>query len=126
MPQAQRRPWSENTLVHLTVLVAAATIVGLFATQWDRWGGLAVRQVTDDAYVRGDITPLSAKIEGYVRRVPVGDFQRVKAGDLLIEIEDQDYRARAAQAEADLHGAEAAIENLKARKAAQHAHVAEE
>jgi membrane fusion protein (multidrug efflux system) len=60
-----------------------------------------------------------------VRHVAVDDFQRVKAGELLIEIEDDDYRARVAQAEADLLGAEAAIENLKARKAAQHAQVAE-
>jgi membrane fusion protein (multidrug efflux system) len=125
IPQGQRRPWSGNTFVHLTVLVAAAIIVVLFATQWDRWVGLAVRQVTDDAYVRGDITPLSAKVEGYVRRVAVDDFQRVKEGDLLVEIEDDDYRARVAQADADLLGAEAAIENLKARKAAQHAQVAE-
>ncbi len=120
-----RRPWIGDAPVRLTVLVAAATIVGLFATQWDRWGGLAVRQVTDDAYVRGDITPLSAKVEGYVRRVAVDDFERVKAGDPLVEIEDDDYRARAAQAEADLLGAQAAIGNLKARKAAQHAQVAE-
>jgi hypothetical protein len=63
IPRAQRRPWSGNTFVHLTVLVAAAIIVVLFATQWDRWVGLAVRQVTDDAYVRGDITPLAAKVE---------------------------------------------------------------
>jgi membrane fusion protein, multidrug efflux system len=125
IPPAQRRPWSANTFVRLTVLVAAAIIVVLFATQWDHWVGLAVRQVTDDAYVRGDITPLSAKVEGYVRRVAVDDFERVKAGDLLVEIEDDDYRARAAQAEADLLGAKAAIENLKARKAAQHAQVAE-
>jgi membrane fusion protein (multidrug efflux system) len=125
IPPAQRRPWSGNTFVRLTVLVAAAIIVVLFATQWDHWVGLAVRQVTDDAYVRGDITPLSAKVEGYVRRVAVDDFERVKAGDLLVEIEDDDYRARAAQAEADLLGAKAAIENLKARKAAQHAQVAE-
>jgi hypothetical protein len=53
------------------VLLAAGVVVVLFATQWDLWIGLAVRQVTDDAYVRGDITPLSAQIEGYVRRVPV-------------------------------------------------------
>ena len=125
IPPAQRRPWSGNTFVRLTVLVAAAMIVVLFATQWDHWVGLAVRQVTDDAYVRGDITPLSAKVEGYVRRVAVDDFERVKEGDLLVEIEDDDYRARAAQAEADLLGAKAAIENLKARKAAQHAQVAE-
>jgi len=106
-------------------LIAAGLIVVLFATQWDRWVGLSIRQVSDDAYVRGDITPLSAHVEGYVRRVPVDDFQRVKEGDVLVEIEDDDYRARVAQAEADLLSAQAAIENLKARKAAQHAQVAE-
>jgi membrane fusion protein (multidrug efflux system) len=113
------------SLVRLAVLAAAGVIVVLFATQWDRWVGLSVRQVTDDAYVRGDITPLSAKVDGYVRRVPVDDFQRVKEGDLLVEIEDDDYRARVAQAEADLLGAEAAVGNLKARKAAQHAQITE-
>ena len=58
-------------------------------------------------------------------QVAVDDFQRVKAGDLLVEIDDADYRARVAQAEADLLGAQAAIDNLKARKEAQHAQVAE-
>jgi membrane fusion protein (multidrug efflux system) len=125
IPRARRRPWSGITLVRLAVLLAAGVIVVLFATQWDRWVGLSVRQVTDDAYVRGDITPLSAHVEGYVRHVPVGDFQRVKEGEVLVEIEDDDYRARVAQAEADLLGAQAAIENLKAQKAAQHAQVAE-
>jgi membrane fusion protein (multidrug efflux system) len=125
MPRARRRLWSGITIVRLAVLLAAGIIVVLFATQWDRWVGLSVQQVTDDAYVRGDITPLSAHVEGYVRHVPVDDFQRVKQGDVLVEIEDADYRARVAQAEADLLGAEAAIENLKARKAAQHAQVAE-
>jgi membrane fusion protein (multidrug efflux system) len=109
----------------LLVLAAACAVVVLFATQWDRWVGLSIRQTTDDAYVRGDITPLSAKVEGYVRRVGVDDFQTVKKGDLLIEIEDSDYRAKVAQAEADLLGAQAAIDNIKARKEAQHAQVAE-
>jgi membrane fusion protein (multidrug efflux system) len=125
VPLARRRLWSEITLVRLAVLIAAGVIVILFATQWDRWVGLAVRQVTDDAYVRGDITPLSAQIEGYVPQVPVDDFQQVKQGQLLVEIEADDYRARVAQAEADLLGAQAAIENLKARKEAQRAQVAE-
>ena len=125
MPRARRWPWPGITLVRLAVLLAAGVIVVLFATQWDRWVGLSVRQVTDDAYVRGDITPLSAHVEGYVRHVPVDDFQRVKQGEVLVEIEDDDYRARVAQAEADLLGAQAAIENLKAQKAAQHAQVAE-
>jgi membrane fusion protein (multidrug efflux system) len=114
MPRARRRPWSGITLVRLVVLIAAGVIVVLFATQWDRWVGLAVRQVTDDAYVRGDITPLSAQVEGYVRRVPVDDFQRVKEGELLVQIEDDDYRARVAQAEADLQAAKAEARGIEA------------
>jgi membrane fusion protein (multidrug efflux system) len=95
--------------ITIALLLLAGVVVTLFITRWDVWVGASVRQTTDDAYVRGDITPLSAKIEGYVRRVPVNDFQQVKEGDLLVEIEDNDYGARLAQAEADLAGAEASM-----------------
>src|SRR4029077_13159723 len=111
--------------VTVAILLLAAAVVALFITRWDVWVGAPTRQTTDDAYVRSDITPLSAKIEGYIRRVPVNDFQQVKEGDLLIEIEDNDYGARLAQAEAELAGAEAAIANLKSRKALQHSQIAE-
>jgi membrane fusion protein (multidrug efflux system) len=121
-PAGRFRLTREITL-RLAILAAASIVVVLLATQWDRWVGLSPRQMTDDAYVRGDITPLSAKVEGYVKSVPVNDFQQVKAGELLVEIEDSDYRARVAQAEADLAGAEAAIQNLKSRKAQQHAQI---
>jgi membrane fusion protein (multidrug efflux system) len=114
-----------NLAVRVAVIVAALAVVALFATRWDRWVGGSTRQVTDDAYIRGDVTPLSAQVEGYVRHVAVDDFQRVKAGDLLLEIDDSDYRAKVAQAEADLLGAQAAIENLKARKELQHVQVTE-
>src|SRR5580658_8657220 len=120
-----RRHWPANLVVRLAVLAAAAIVVVLFATQWNRWVGGSTRQATDDAYVRADVTPLSAQVEGYVRKVAVGDFQRVKAGDLLLQIDDEDYTARVAQAEADLLGAQAAIENIKARKEAQKAQVAD-
>jgi membrane fusion protein (multidrug efflux system) len=120
-PPPPRKYPSRDVLIRLVVVAAALFVVVLFATQWDRWIGSSVRQETDDAYVQGDITPLSAQVDGYVRHVAVGDFQRVKAGDLLLEIDDSDYRAKVAQAEADLLGAQAAIENIKARKAMQHA-----
>ena len=111
--------------MRLAVLAAAGIVVALFVTQWDRWVGDGTRQETDDAYVQGDLTPLSAQVDGYVSQVPVDDFQYVKKGDLLIAIEDDDYGARVAQAEADAAGANAAIENLKAHKAAQKAIVAQ-
>ena len=122
---APRRSRFAEFGVRIAVVIVALAIVVLFATRWDRWVGSSARQVTDDAYIRGDITPLSAQVDGYVRHVAVDDFQYVKAGDLLVEIDDADYRARVAQAEADLAAAQAAIDNIKARKAAQHAVVAE-
>jgi membrane fusion protein, multidrug efflux system len=112
-------PW----LLRSVILAIAVAVLALLATRWDVWVGASSRQSTDDAYARGDITPLSAQVEGYVRRVAVGDFQLVKAGDLLVEIDDDDYQARVTQAEADLLGAEAAIQNLKARKDLQHAEI---
>jgi membrane fusion protein (multidrug efflux system) len=117
----RRREWP----IRLAAVVVAGAIVVLFSTQWDRWIGNSTRQVTDDAYIRGDITPFSAQVDGYVRHVAVDDFQRVRAGDLLVEIDDADYRAKVAQAEADLLGAQAAIDNLKTRKELQHAQVAD-
>jgi membrane fusion protein (multidrug efflux system) len=111
--------------VRIGIVAIAVALVALFVARWDGWVGAQADQTTDDAYVRGDITPLSAQVDGYLRRVPVNDFQLVKAGDLLVEIDDEDYQARNAQAEADLLGAEAAIENLKSRKALQHDMVAE-
>ena len=122
---APTRPavWWLRCLVGIGIVAIAAGTAILFGTQWDSWVASRIDQTTDDAYVKGDITPLSAKIEGYVSKVAVSDYQQVKAGDLLVEIEDDDYRARVAQAEADLAGAEAAIENLKAHKAAQHSQI---
>jgi membrane fusion protein, multidrug efflux system len=120
-PGRRRYEWP----IRIAALVAAGLIAVLFATQWNRWVGNSIRQATDDAYIRGDVTPLSAQVDGYVHHVAVDDFQRVQAGDLLVEIDDSDYRAKVAQAEADLLGAQAAIENIKARKEAQHAAVAE-
>jgi membrane fusion protein (multidrug efflux system) len=116
---------SGTILVRLAVLVAAGVILALFTTQWNRWVGGSTRQITDDAYVRADVTPLSAQIDGNVRHVAVGDFQQVEKGDLLVQIDDADYKARVAQAEAAVLGAEAAITNIKARKADQKTQVAE-
>jgi membrane fusion protein (multidrug efflux system) len=120
----RQRLWSGDILVRIAVLAAAGVVVALLTTQWDRWVGDATRQVTDDAYIRGDVTPISAQVDGYVRHVAVGDFQRVQKGQLLVEIDDADYKARVAQAEAALLGADAAIANIKSRKAMQKAEVA--
>jgi len=78
---------------------------------WNGWEGARAEQVTNDAYVRGDLTPLSTKISGIVREVKVNDYQIVHKGDILVQLDDDDYRAQVAQAAAAVEAARAAIED---------------
>jgi membrane fusion protein, multidrug efflux system len=118
---ARRLLPSLTNAVRLFVLALIGALVIFVARDWNWWQGSAARQVTDDAYLEADLTPLAAKSPGYVRSVPVKDFQRVKAGDLLVEIVDDDYRATLDQAEANVDAAAAAIENIERQKLLQQA-----
>ena len=66
--------------LRLFILVLVAGLIAFVANECDWWVGSAALQSTDDAYLHADLTPLAAKVPGYVRRVNVGDFQKVKAG----------------------------------------------
>jgi membrane fusion protein (multidrug efflux system) len=107
--------------IRLFIVFLIGVLVVFVARDWDWWQGSAARQVTNDAYLQADLTPLAAKSPGYVRSVLVGDFQRVKAGDVLVEIVDDDYRATLDQAEANVDAATAAIENIERQKLLQQA-----
>jgi membrane fusion protein, multidrug efflux system len=61
--------------------------------------------VTNDAYVRGDLTPLSTRVPGLVREVKVNDYQQVRKNDVLVQLDDDDYKAQAAQAAAGVEAA---------------------
>ncbi|MEY9179340.1 membrane fusion protein (multidrug efflux system) [Bradyrhizobium sp. USDA 326] len=69
---------------------------------------------TDNAYIRGDVTSLAPKVAGYVTAVEVRDNQAVHKGDVLFRIDDRDYRARLAQAEANVEAAQARLANVDA------------
>jgi membrane fusion protein (multidrug efflux system) len=100
----------------LVVLLALAVLVTI-TRNWNAWEGGKVEQVTDDAYVRGDLTPLSTKVSAIVRSVDVADYQRVHKGDLLVELQDDDYQAQVDQAKAAVEAARAGIEeNLRQRQ----------
>src|SRR6516225_1650373 len=106
-------------LTPLLVLLLAAAVVITLTRDWNAWEGGKVEQVTNDAFVRGDLTPLSTKVPGIVRNVKVSDYQRVHAGDLLVELQDDDYQAQLAQATAAIEAAKAAIENNRRQRELQ-------
>jgi membrane fusion protein, multidrug efflux system len=108
----------------LAVLVAFG-FVALATVRWDAWVGNAVIQTTNDAYVKADLTRLSSRVSGEVLTIAVDDFQRVKAGDLLVQIDPADYEAQVALAEAGVAGAQAAFDNLANQIELQYATVAQ-
>src|SRR6266851_5013218 len=76
----------------VVILLMAGGIVVLIAGNWNTWANEHVEQKTDDANVRADVTPLSTKVAGLVAKVAVSDYQAVKAGDLLVQLQDDDFR----------------------------------
>jgi membrane fusion protein (multidrug efflux system) len=70
---------------------------------------------TDDAYVGGNVTALSPHVAGFVSQILVGDNQFVKAGELVITLDDRDYKAALAHAEAVVQNQTAALANLHAK-----------
>ena len=118
-PQAKPRwEWLKYATPILVLLLAAAVLITL-TRDWNAWEGGKLEQVTDDAFVRGDLTPLSTKVAGIVRSVKVSDYQRVRSGDLLVELQDDDYQAQSAQASAAVEAAKAAIENNRRQRELQ-------
>jgi membrane fusion protein, multidrug efflux system len=108
--------WQSYITPILVVILALAILITI-TRNWNAWEGGKVEQVTDDAYVRGDVTPLSTKVAAIVRAVEVADYQQVHKGDLLVELQDDDYQAQVAQANAAVAAARAGIEeNLRQRE----------
>ncbi|MDU1692555.1 MAG: HlyD family secretion protein [Bradyrhizobium sp.] len=116
--------WARLAIPLLAVIVALA-FVALATLRWNAWTGNATTQTTNDAYVRADLTQLSSRVAGEVLKVAVSDFQRVKAGDLLIQIDPADYEAQVSQAEATVEAAQAALDNLSNQIELQYATIAQ-
>jgi membrane fusion protein, multidrug efflux system len=108
----------------IVVLALAGALLFGISAHWGRWIASAHVQNTDDAQVKADVTPLSTKSSGIVAVVAVSDYQRVKAGDLLVQLKDDDFRAQVELAEAALAASEAALVNLKSQRALQGSRIA--
>src|SRR5262245_3134548 len=121
-PSRIKPAWRKYGTPLIVVLLAVAGIATT-TRNWNGWEGGRVDQVTNDAYVRGDLTPLSTKVAGLVRDVKVNDYQAVRKGDLLVQLVDDDYQAQVAQASAGVEAAKAAIENNRRQRELQDARI---
>ncbi len=119
--QRRSRPAWLYPLLRIVLIAAIGYLAWYVAGHWNCWTGAARFESTDDAYVVGDVTPLAAKVSGYVKTVAVGDYQAVRKGDLIVEIDPSDYFAALEQAEASRAAAQASLDNLANQKDVQRA-----
>lgn len=122
----------------LPVILIAVVGVLLILYAWRLPPFSSARQTTENAYVRGSVTVIAPKVDGYVAQVRVQDYMRVQAGQVLVELDDRNYRQRLEQARANLAAQranlanstqsqrvrEAAIANVEAQLAAAQANLA--
>lgn len=97
-------------VVAMSLVALAGAAVVLWA--WHLWPFTSTVEVTENSYVRGQVTALSSQVSGYVTDVPVRDFQFVKAGQPLVRVDDRVYRQQLEQATAQLDIAKASLSNV--------------
>ncbi|WP_207101314.1 HlyD family secretion protein [Paracoccus shandongensis] len=98
-------------------LALAALLAGGYEG-WQWWSEGRFLVTTDDAYVQADLSLISAKITGYVAEIPVAANQHVRAGDVLLRIDDGDYRIALDQAQARLAELSTTLARIDAQVAA--------
>ncbi|WP_420224284.1 HlyD family secretion protein [Pigmentiphaga litoralis] len=116
-PPSSPRRFSGRRLLSLSFFAAIAIIgVLIVLYAWRLPPFTSGVQSTENAYVRGQVTLIGPQLSGYVAEVRVQDFQRVKAGDLLVRIDDRIYRQRVDQALAQLSAQKAALANAQQQR----------
>ncbi len=115
-------PASKKSAFVPAALGVAALAAASYGAYW--WHTGRFIQTTDDAYVGGDISAISSKISGYIQQLAVQDNMAVKKGDLLIRIDDRDYRAARAKAVGEVAAQQAALADIIATRQLQQATIA--
>jgi membrane fusion protein (multidrug efflux system) len=108
----QKQLFEKKFLVKVGISFGLLLIIGLFC-YWFFKGRYIVS--TDNAYLRSDITSIASKVTGYVQDVFIHDNQQVTTGDLLVKIDDRDYKAKREKGQADIAEAEAMILQIESK-----------
>jgi len=124
VPQPGRARKSRLKRMALMVSIVLSTL-SLARLTYTWWSVGRFMESTDDAYVGGDVTVIAPKVAGFIAKLAVVDNQRVHAGDLLVKLDDRDYIAALAKANAAVAIQQAGLTNLDASRHLQEAVVAQ-
>jgi membrane fusion protein (multidrug efflux system) len=113
MEQAGKQPGTKKKSSIRYILIAIISVVaGIFA--WTKISYTISHESTDDAQVETQISPVLPRVGGYVKSIDIKDYDSVKGGQLLVEIDDQELQTQLLQMQADYEAAQADILNAQA------------
>lgn len=118
-PLAPRR-WHLKLAPWLACAVAVGAVL-YTVSNWNEWTSSRAMQSTQNAFVKSEPAVLSARVGGYITGLPVADYQTVKAGEIIAEIESDDYAIGVRAAKASLAEAQALLDNLGNEESEQRA-----
>jgi membrane fusion protein (multidrug efflux system) len=119
MEQEITQQKKKKSPIRYVIIGAIVIVAGIFG--WKKISYAMAHETTDDAQVETQIFPVLPRASGYVKMIDVKDYDSVKAGQLLVEIDDAELQSQLAQMQADYQSAEADI--LNAQAALKNAHI---
>ncbi len=119
--KAKRPPMMRRAILG-AVILAALSGAAYYGHHWYVLGRFQVS--TDDAYVKTDMAQLGAKVAGYVTQIPAAENAAVKAGDIILKLDDGDYRLAVEAAKARIETQKAVIDGFASQTEAQKAQIA--
>ena len=96
-------------LIILGIILIAGAIFG-----YTKISFALTHETTDNAQIETQIIPVLPRVSGYVKSIAVSDYDSVRTGELVVELDDEELQTQLAQMEADYQAAEADILNAKA------------
>ncbi|MFT6676447.1 MAG: membrane fusion protein (multidrug efflux system) [Sulfitobacter sp.] len=106
------KPGRKKTLV-LAGLIGVVGVLAWYGQGYWTHGRFMVD--TDDAFVTADIALISSRVQGYVSEVPVKENASVKAGDVLVRLDEGDYRIALQVAQSRLETASETLARIEAQ-----------
>ena len=119
--KAKRPPLMRRAIIG-AVILAALSGAAYYGHNWFVLGRFQVS--TDDAYVKTDMAQLGAKVAGYVTEIPAAENAAVKAGDVILKLDDGDYKLAVDAAKARIETQKAVIDGFASQTEAQNAQIA--
>lgn len=108
--------FTQKKMIQAGIVSGALLLLAGGAYWWTTWRFI---ENTDNASIKGDITPISAKLQEYAKEVPVEENNLVKMGDLLVKLDQDQMKLQVRNAETNVDVRKAALKTVIEQRTSQ-------